>query len=305
MSSEQLPELVRTLLLSGFHLDRIQRLMPATAILHMHSFTAFGHSLPFVLLYGPEEVLLPHKRQFEKLAEGGNSFPITIGTCSIENIPHFDIKQFFRLLGGPIESRIVHDDTLSALLNDLGHNRLPEGFVGEPNDLLEEFSKQSLQYVLGGQGRRYGRDRSFEKLPDGVVFDTVGTVLLLDTKAYAEGFPVSADDLRRFSDYTERFNNQYSAYFGRVHALIVVSSEFTQTDRQLTDRRNEFYGRCQTALTFIKAEDLGLIVKLIRENVMLRPAVDWKRLFSQLTVSVGDVSNEIQRLIKDGMLRRN
>ena len=288
---------VRTLLVSGFELNNVERFRNH-AVVTAHRIDELKAQTNYAFLLADEpgaDVVEPFLRD----AEGAAS-PIVVGQLAAppDGVSVWKPKEFYKALGGRVHE-IVHRDDITTVLNELGHNRLPASERGSPEDLLEEYAKQCIQFATGERSRRYGQDRSGEKVPDGIVLGDA--VLLFDGKAYGGGYSISADDVRRFADYVTDFNGRYQEYIGRVFAFCIVTGSFNQDDQNLQDKRDEFYARCETQLCCLEASTLGEITLLLRANYAARAAINWRSIFSRLKVRKADVIRELTRISKDGI----
>lgn len=213
----------------------------------------------------------------------------------------FTENQFFDKLSTVIDPGIYLNPDLEIILKNLGHNVLPNGMNGNPADLLETYSKECLQFLLGGKGRRYGKERSFESLPDGAILGN-GITILFDAKAYKEGFCPSADDLKRFQSYINVFNKKYSHFSEKVFSFVVVSGHFEVGQDALEERSRELYEMCQTTLSFFSSENLASIIKLSIENAKFMNAVSWKRILSHPIPSERLLIEQITKIKKDKII---
>jgi hypothetical protein len=292
-----IPTFVRTLLLNGYTIDSVQR-SEAAQIFEVHRVDELGAHVPYLFLVATdpgEAVIAPFvKRAYELRAA-----PIGLGDFSTPLFPVLSFPVFYRILGGSIDEGVVYDDDLPTKLDMLGHNQLPPGLSGKADDLLEQYTKQSLQFVTARRSRRYGKERLFEPVPDGIVFEDLA--VLIDTKAYSGGFTIEADDIKRFASYVADFNRRYRDELGSIHCFLIVTGHFKQDIPALETRRSELYAECQTQLTCLKASVLGEIVKKLRLVPNCRRAIAWKRLFSTLVLTPELICEEIARLKKDSI----
>lgn len=288
---------VRTLLLNGYMIDSVQR-SDAAQIFEAHRVDELGARVAYAFLVASdpgEGVMTP----FVKRAEELRATPIGLGDFSTPLFPVLSFPAFYRILGGSIDEGVVYDDDLPSKLDALGHNRVPSGLFGKADDLLEDFTKQCLQFVTGRRSLRYGKERLFEAVPDGIVFEDLA--VLVDSKAYSAGFIIEADDLKRFASYVADFNRRYRHELGSIHSFVVVTGHFEQDITALEARRSELYAECKTQLTCLKASDLGEMVKQVRLVPSYRKAIAWKRLFSTLVLTPEMVRQELDRIRKDGV----
>ena len=251
---------VRTLLLNGYTIDSVQR-SDAAEVFEVHRVDELGARVAYAFLIASnpsEGVITP----FVKRAGELRATPVGLGGFSTPLFSVLSFQDFYHILGGSVDEGVVYDDELPMKLDDLGHNRVSSGLSGKADGLLEDFTKQCLQFVTGRRSRRYGKERLFEPVPDGIVFEDLA--VLVDSKAYSAGFKIEADDIKRFASYVGDFNARYRHELGAIHSFVVVTGHFEQNIATLEGRRGELYAECQTQLTCLKASDLGEMVKLIR-----------------------------------------
>jgi len=226
--------------------------------------------------------------------------PIFVGKNKQEGIDFTEVD-FFDKLSTVVDPGIYLHPDLSNILSALGHNQVLTGIIGSPADLLEVYSKECLQFLLGGKGRRYGKERSFESLPDGAILGRDVTILF-DAKAYKDGFNPSADDLKRFENYIKDFNKKYEQFAQKVYCFIVISGHFQVGVDALNDRSRELYEMCQTALVFVSSEVLSQLVELAIKNATLIHSFNWKRIFSNPVTNAKNLFEQIEKIKKDRIL---
>lgn len=299
----KLTELTRTLLLYRYGVDTVKRVSPECALLGVHRSDDFGGRTNYLLLLStglPTESTLS---LMEKTARARQARPVVLSEESPGGgFTWYRPADFYQILGGPATTGLVLLPDLPDILEALGRNQVPVGLSGNADDLYEDYVKQCLQFLLNSPAWRYGQDRLFEKVPDGLIFGRDNFLLQFDAKAYGKGFTVGADDVRRFATYVNDFNSKYGAAFGRVHSFLVVSTEFTQGEAALVAKSKEMYAACQTRLSFLRSRELGLIVWLMRDNVSLRNSVNWRLVFSDDVISKAAVESQLRAARKDGLL---
>lgn len=209
---------------------------------------------------------------------------------------------FFESIGAWMNTGLILIDGLPKLINELGHNKCPSGLTGSPSDLLEIYTKEALQYLLESPAKRYGQDRSFESLPDGLVLGKSRLNILFDAKAYSGGYSISADDIKRFASYVQEFNDRYSSFVGRVYSFTIVTGTFLDSPESLQNRRDELYQLCQTQLSCITAQTLGNLVQLARAHSSFISSVKWINIFSQNIITEKMLEDEFTRIKKDNIV---
>lgn len=293
---------IRTLLVNGFDLDRAER-NPGQLILDVHRYDTFGTRLLYSVAFFDAQPSEPALKAFEKRTQYDNRMPLLVAPEGNYSLAHLTLEAFLERLGGPIDHLFLTTTNLPSRLEELGFNRSPRGVEGKAEDLWEESTKCCLQYLLMEPARRWGNERRFESLPDGVAFGKSGLVLLYDTKAYSKGYEVTADDIRRYADYVNTFHKKYLDSLGRVHSMLVASGTFLHEEKTLRDRSAELYAKVGVPLSFVRARTLGEMVQLLVKEPRLRPSVDWRTVFGQPIVITQLLEDQIKALKKDGLIR--
>lgn len=285
--------LFENLFINKYDLTYAKRLSSQTLLVKAERKDEFGIKSNYEFLFFTEKVDLDYIEKFKK---NDNVNRLFIGCSGQEGID-FSEEQFLNKLTINIDSGIYLNPDLEKILVALGHNALPEKMLGVPADLLEVYSKECLQFLLGGKGRRYGNERIFESLPDGAILSEV--VLLFDGKAYKDGYSPSADDIKRFTSYVEEFNRKYSHFLGKVFSFVIISGHFEVSDESLMQRSRELYESCQTTLSFIDSKRLASLVSMIVNNMGVKNSINWKKIFSHHLPNADLLIEQINAIKKD------
>lgn len=254
------------------------------------------------MLYFYEETNQTGVRAWTKAANYAKANLVLIGPQKFDGVACFTWDEFTAKLGGPVLTWDVFDEKYAENLVTLGYNRLPDGLTGKPDNLFENMVKAGLRFVLANRTVQFGQERLFEKLPDGVAFLDARTPLLYDCKAYTKGFEISADDIRRFADYVAGFNRKYTGYFDSIHSFLVVTGEMADSIRSVRLRAAELRAACNTQLVLLEAAELGGIVRLLSEHPIARRSLNWRLLMSDTVLTERAVREDLQRVLKDGLL---
>lgn len=302
MPLPDLPTIVRTLVLDGFHLDSATRSVGFQTI-RVHRYDRFGVSIPYSFAFfdnKPDEAAI---HGLVRAAIYERRHPVIVASEACPPTSCLTAGHFFSLFGGTVDDTLIRDPGLAEHMDDLGHGRTSPEHEDDPELMLERNVSICLQFLTGYKARHWGADRRFERLPDGVV--SGGIVILYDGKAYTDAYSVSADDIRRFSSYIEDFNARYSVHLGRVFSFTVVAGEFAETSDQRQRRSAELYAACSTPLCYITARHLAEMVELIRDIPQLRTSVDWRRVFAGPTATLSLVHQQLRRIQRDDVLRND
>ncbi len=181
-------------------------------------------------------------------------------------------------------------------------NKLPAGLKGKPDDLFEAYAHAGLQFLWRGRVIRYGQERRFEAVPDGLALGANAPFLLYDCKAADSFYEFSATTVRQFADYINDFNRRYQGYLGRLHCFLAISSAF-QEEGTLRNRSDELHGKCGVPLVCLTAKELARMVTLFSKHLALRSVVDWTDILRPPIVDFSRVEAGLQARIRDGIVR--
>ncbi len=301
MEKEQFLNLIATLVTNGFHIHKIDRLSPENVIINARKYDRLGAEVRYSIMFSEDyrETALVESLKKISTAYGSHSLYVN-DNYILEHISSYSQKNFFDFFGGIVNTGLTLIPDLPTILNELGHNRLPGTLKGDPEDLHELYIAECLQLILESPTRRYGQERAFESLPDGVVIGK-NFMVLIDSKAYAKGFPFQADDMKRFASYVEDFNNRYSQYLGRVFTFLVVSGSFPDSEKSINGRSDELYKMCGCKLSYLTSLELGNIVQLLQKLPQERSSLNWQNILINQQIEMKHIKQEIKKIQKDKM----
>ena len=299
MNTKELSDIISTLITNGFHIHKVERPSTNNIIINVYKIDKLGANIKYSIHFSDDMKESPVIQSLDKISNSYASYPIYVNdNLSSKDYSNYTKKSFFEIFGGMINTGLILIPKLPSVLDELGHNILPSGLKGKPDDLHELYVCECLQFILVSPTRRYGEDRLFEKLPDGIVL-AKNFLTCIDSKAYKNGYEFEADDIKRFSSYVEDFNNRYSQYFGRVHSFLVISGHFNDSTESISNRSKELYRICGCTLSCIKSSELGNIVQHLQNMPEYRTSIDWKIIFSELLIELKYIEEEIKRIKKD------
>jgi hypothetical protein len=292
--------IVSTLITNSFHISKVERVPGDNNIINVYKFDKLGAEIRYSILFSNLSETDTIVKFLKKIAKRYNSLPIIVDdNIKTDECKCYTKAEFYKTLGGYVSTGLVLIPNLSDVLNELGHNNLPAGLTGEPDDLHEIYIAECMQFIMSSPTKRYGKDRLFESLPDGVVLGKDKYMILLDSKAYTKGFDFSADDIKRFSSYISDFNERYAQFFGAIFTFIVVSGKFNDSIGSIQKRSEELYKLSNCRLSCIESKVLGEIVELLRATPKIRNSINWKNIFTETIVEKKHVQREIKRIDKD------
>lgn len=294
--------IITTLIVNGFHIDKIDRISPSNFIINLNKHDKLGALVKYSILFSNDQYETPIIQTLFNYCKINNSYPIYVNDhYSVDKCDSYSEQKFFEIFGGIVQSGLLLSSNLPEIFSELGHNDLPEGFNGKAEDILELYVCESLQFLTEKPTRRYGIERLFQELPDGVVIGK-DYLLLIDSKAYSEGFKFSSDDIKRFASYVNDFNKRYEQFFGKVFSFVVVSSEFRDSIKSISSRSEDLYNQSGCKLSCIKSGQLGKIVQHLQQTPEFRNSIDWRKIFSKTIIELKHVRKELSRIQKDKIL---
>lgn len=296
---------IRTLLLSGYHIHAFERPTPKSFCASVTKHDRLGAIVRVNLLFLSESSKALLQRA-EKDARIARSTLVVVTLSPNLDLPkeivRYSLADFFEVLGGEVRTGRIFDTNLVSIMDELGHNKSPADVPGKPDDLLELYSEECLEYLLECPVRRYGQERRFEPLPDGIALGRNKFNLFFDAKAYSNGFHPTADDIRRFASYVVDFNNRYRNHVGAISVFLVISGSFSEDVNALKEKASEFLVESSTPLVMIKACDLASAIKLVRSANCRRTAINWRRILIPEVVDIARLEGEFRRVTKDDII---
>lgn len=290
--------LIRTLSAAGFLLTRVER-CPTCALTFMERLDEFGifQKYCFAISDGSpfdeaasQAALIPARKQHAQL--------IFVGSSAPAGLRLFGRDEFLNIVGGPVLDQSPLSPEFRSQLIQLGGNSLPAGLNGKPDELFEAYVREALAFIMGTKTIRYGQDRLFEAVPDGVVLAYQDFAALFDAKAYADGYNVTEDSIRQFKSYVEDFKRRYSS-FVTLKSFIVISQKFKQQAAALNQRSQELIAECQVPLAFLTAETLCDVLDAIKQQPNARHSIKWPRIFASPIVQLKHVKAELDTIAAD------
>jgi hypothetical protein len=305
MKTEQLlSTLVRTLLSVGFRVETTQH-KPSYIALSAARRDEFGVENKYVFACVAAERTLSEEDldALQKHAQYERSALVIVGSAvgNGGSVASLSVDEFLGRLGGPVPALLPLEPEYPARLETLGHNALPAGMSGKPDTHFEEYVHAGLQFILQDRVVRYGQDRLFESVPDGLVAGHRSPLMLYDAKAAKDGYEITATTIRQFADYVRGFHRRYEAYTGRLYAFLLVSGHF-EAEGTLEDRSAQLFAECSVPLRTITSAEMAKIVSLFAERPMYRQAIDWNAVFSKTVITADAVRQNLEARIRDRVI---
>jgi hypothetical protein len=302
MTKGEISNLVATIVTNGFHIEQTERFTNNNIILNVKRFDKLGAEIRYSILFTESKSETGVVASLLTLANAYASKPLVISDYFIsDKCTTYTFHQFYDFFGGIVNTGIILIPNLPDILDELGRNELPTSLQGEPFDLHELYVKECLQFMLQSPARRYGKDRLFESLPDGIIVCKNRTMILYDSKAYTNGFNISSDDINRFASYVQDFNKRYSSLLGSVFTFTVISGKLNSSSKSIETRSKQLYKKCNCNLSCITSRELGNIVQVLQKEHQFRTSILWENVFSELVIDITTVQKEIDRIKKDNL----
>jgi hypothetical protein len=302
MTAEDFSNIISTLVLNGFHIHQVERFYGMTSIIHTYKYDKLGAEIRYSILFSEDKSETAIMQSLEKSATTYTAMPIMVNDYwHTTKVKSYTNEKFYDFFGGIVNTGLILIPNLSQFLDELGHNQLPAGLSGKPEDLLEYYTSECLQYIFESPTRRYGSDRLFEKLPDGIVLCKGRFMILFDAKAHQDGFSFDSKTINSLRGYAEEFSQKYGSYFGSIFTVIVVSGHFNDSGKALEGRADELYKYCNCKISTISAKELGNVVELLRNNCDIKGSINWKNVFANVIVETKYVQQEIDKINKDNL----
>lgn len=302
MNKEEIQNIVSTLITNGFEIDQMERFTKGDIIINILKLDKLGAVVKYSILFTKdknETSLTDSVITFSKTFE---SKPLIVSDNFVSpNCTTHTFQKFYDFFGGIVNTGLILIPNLPDILEELGLNKLPVVLQGDAFDLHELYVKECFQFILQSPTRRYGKERLFESIPDGIVICKNGMMILYDSKAYSNGFDFTADDIKRFASYVVEFNKRYSAVLGKVFTFTVVTGKLNPSEKIIAKRSKELYKKCNTNLSCIISRELGNIVQLLQKEPDIRISILWKNVFAELIIDAAIVQKEITRIKKDNI----
>lgn len=294
--------LIITLLVNGYHLRDFLRVSKNHNIIVFNKYDSFGAEIWYSVLLSEKIPSTGILERLNRIAERNKYKPFII--CDTELKLEYDsytFDEFYEKIGGVVNTGLVLNPNISEIMIELGHNILPKGLEGKPDDLLEIYSKECFQFLFKTAVRRYGKDRSFESLPDGIVLGNDSTAFLFDSKAYKDGFEFKSDDINRFEKYVKDFKSRYKHLFS-IKSFLVISGKFNDSENSIQKRSMELMSRVQVPISCISSGDLAEMVSIIINNSDYQQSINWNRIFVDSLIKLSSLNTQIGKLKKDKII---
>jgi hypothetical protein len=291
---------VHALTAGGFILNKAER-KPGYMVFITSRYDEFGNKQNYCFALAETSMNKNQVDGAEISARHHNANLVVIGQTEVDT-PKIEWNRFINIFGGPVLNVEPFEPDFGENLVRLGYNKLPNGIRGKADEVFETYVNVALEFIFGGTVKYWGQSRKFENIADGLAIPSINFTALYDAKACKKGYQINSGTIRQFNDYVIGFKSKYSDYY-KLNSFIVVSGEFAQKESSLDERSHELLSLCGIPLSFLNAETLADIVKLMVKNPQFRRSINWAKIFTRSNVQTKFVKKEIAILKKDGLLR--
>ena len=281
----------RTLIVAGYSIEGSHRQPRHIEILCKQT-DILGASIPYLIAVTDfDELSDAEIDDIYHSAENQNRTPIIV--TSIPSERTISWEDFTEALGGAVPSWQALSPEYDQALVTAAKNQLPAGETkGEAWLIFEDLVGSGLEFIFGRRVRRLGGRLRGRPVSDMQAQMPTGEVLVVDTKASADGFNVTWSELRPLVEYVR---NQRVRQRGQVELFgaLISSSNFKQNDDRLSELSSRFFAEVRVPLSFIDAYVLTATVNLFQERPDVRNGIHWNQIFKGGRICLSIIRDEM------------
>jgi hypothetical protein len=286
----------RTLLAAGYSISGVQR-QPAHIEFRCERVSRLGPPVPFLIAITDQaELSEDDVKAISHAASNQSRLPVLISASGGPS--QLTWMEFLEIMGGAVPSWKALTDEYRNRLEAASRNEAPSGLAGEPWWIFESLVADGLEFCFGRRVNRLGGNKRGKRVSDMVAPLPDFNVVVVDAKASSSGFDVNAPALRPLVEYVEKQKLRQSGG-GEVIAGLVVSSRFVQNEEGLANAAKEFLGQTRTPVCFITADNLWLLIRILRDKPDVRRCVRWNMLFSGGLIRSQQIESEIRAVMQE------
>lgn len=282
---------IRTLIVAGYSIEGSHRQPRYIEILCKQT-DILGASIPYLIAVTDLDEL--SEQEIDDIyhsAENQNRTPVIVTPISSERTISWE--DFTEALGGAVPSWKALSPEYDQALITAAKNQLPSGETeGEAWLIFEDLVGSGLEFIFGRRVRRLGGRLRGRPVSDMQTQMPTGDVLVVDTKASADGFNATWPELRPLVEYVKR---QRVRQIGQVELFgaLISSSDFKQKDSRLLELSLEFSAEAKVPLSFIDANVLATTINLFRKKPNIRNGIRWNQIFKGGRISLSVIKSEM------------
>ena len=281
----------RTLIVAGYSIEGSHRQPRHIEILCKQT-DILGASIPYLIAVTDfDELSDAEIDDIYHSAENQNRTPIIV--TSIPSERTISWEDFTEALGGAVPSWQALSPEYDQALVTAAKNQLPAGETkGEAWLIFEDLVGSGLEFIFGRRVRRLGGRLRGRPVSDMQAQMPTGEVLVVDTKASADGFNVTWSELRPLVEYVR---HQRVRQRGQVELFgaLISSSNFKQNDDRLSELSSRFFAEVRVPLSFIDAYVLTATVNLFQERPDVRNGIHWNQIFKGGRICLSIIRDEM------------
>lgn len=291
---------VRTLIVAGYSIEGSQRQLRHIEILCKRT-DILGASIPYLIaVTDVDEFSSVEIDDIHRSASNKNRIPVIV--TPIPSDRTISWEDFTEALGGAVPSWQALSPEYDQALATAAKNQFPPDVTeGEAWLIFEDLVSSGLEFIFGRRVRRLGGRVRGRPVSDMQAQIPTGDVLVVDTKASADGFNVTWSELRPLVEYVKRQRDRQCGQVELFGALI-LSSNFKQKDTRLLELSMRFFGEVRVPLSFIDATILAAIVNLFQERPDVRNGIRWNQIFKGGRIDLSIIKTEM-RAVDDERVR--
>lgn len=302
MMKEDLISFLSTLIVNDFQFQSINRISKGSSIINASKTDKLGAKILYSILVNTANGSQSLVQNLLNTSRSLNSTPLIVSnSLYVDDCKTLSFEEFSSLIGGFVNTGLILIPSLVEIMDDLGYNKLPKGLEGQPDKLLEIYVKECLQYLMVSPVKRFGSNRAFESVPDGIVLGKNQFTILFDAKAYGDGFSFTADDIERFAKYVNDFNHRYQPYI-TVFYFLVVSGRFNDSETSIVNRSDALFNKCRAKISCVESGELAKIVKTVSKQPLRRNAMVWSNVLQNPVLTEKSTLQELKRIEKDQII---
>ncbi len=293
----------RTLIVAGYSIEGSHR-QPRHIEIRCKRTDILGASIPYLIAVTDlDELSEPEIDDIYHSAQNQNRTPVIVSPIPSEKTISWE--DFTEALGGAVPSWHALSPEYEQALITAAKNQLPAGETqGEAWLIFEDLVCSGLEFIFGRRVRRLGGRLSGRRVSDMLAQIPTSQILVVDTKASADGFNVVWSKLRPLAEYVEQQRVRQRGHV-ELYGALVSSSEFKQDDARLLELCLEFSAEAKVPLSFIDANVLAATVNLFRRKPDVRNGIRWNQVFKGGRIHFSVIEKELQAVdderIKNGV----
>lgn len=292
---------IRTLIVAGYTIERSHWQPRHIEILCKRTYM-LGASIPYLIaVTDADECSEAEINGILRSASNQGRIPVIVTPGPSEKTISWE--DFTEVHGGAVPSWQALSSEYDQALVTAAKNQLPTDVTnGKAWLIFEDLVGSGLEFIFGRRVIRLGGRLSGRRVSDMLAQIPTGPILVVDTKASADGFDVTWSELRPLVEYVKQQRVRQCGHANLLGALI-SSSDFKQSDARLLELCLEFGAEAKVPLSFIDADVLAATINLFRERPDVRNGIHWNQVFKGGRIRLSSIEKELQA-VNDERVRK-